>query len=124
MRAQEPRIVPNSLKKVTVIMVITIKQVKKMLAGIFVLSLFSIVLLTTAPISTLADGDDVAATYKTKCAMCHGANAEKAFDATKPDDALIDAVLKGVKPKMPSYDQKLTIDQAKQLVAYMKTLRK
>jgi cytochrome c6 len=124
MRAQEPRIVPNSLKKVTVIMVITIKQVKKMLAGIFVLSLFSIVLLTTAPISTLADGDDVAATYKTKCAMCHGANAEKSFDATKADDALIDAIMKGVKTKMPSYDQKLTVDQAKQLVAYMKTLRK
>jgi mono/diheme cytochrome c family protein len=56
--------------------------------------------------------------------MCHGANAEKSFDATKADDALIDAVLKGVKPKMPGYEQKLSADQAKQLVAYMKTLRK
>jgi mono/diheme cytochrome c family protein len=105
-------------------MVITIKQVKTILTVFFVLSLFSLVLLTTAAIPTRAEGDEIAATYKAKCAICHGANAEKAFDATKADDALIDAVLKGVKPKMPSYDQKLTIDQAKQLVAYMKTLRK
>ena len=105
-------------------MVITINQVKKMVTGLFVLSLFIIVLLTTAAVPTRAEGDEIAATYKAKCAMCHGANAEKAFDATKADEALIDAVIKGVKPKMPSYDQKLTADQAKQLVAYMKTLRK
>ena len=105
-------------------MVITINQVKKMLTGLFVLSLFSIVLLTTAAVSTRAEGDETAALYKAKCAMCHGANAEKSFDATRADDPLIDAVLKGVKPKMPAYDQKLTADQAKQLVAYMKTLRK
>ena len=105
-------------------MVITIKQVKRILTVFFVLFLFSIVLLTAAAIPTRAEGDEIAATYKAKCAMCHGANAEKAFDATKADDALVDAVLKGVKPKMPSYDQKLTVDQAKQLVAYMKTLRK
>jgi cytochrome c6 len=105
-------------------MVITIKRVKKLFAGLFVLPLFGILLLTSAALSTSAEGDEIAATYKAKCAMCHGANAEKSFDATKAEDVLVDAVIKGVKPKMPSYDQKLTADQAKQLVAYMKTLRK
>jgi len=56
--------------------------------------------------------------------MCHGGNAEKSFDATKTDEVLLDAVLKGVKPKMPSYDQKLSPDQAKGLVGYMKSLKK
>jgi mono/diheme cytochrome c family protein len=72
---------------------------------------------------TRAEGDDVAATYKAKCAMCHGAKAEKSFDAAKEDAALADAVLKGVKPKMPAYDGKLTADQVKGLVAYMKSIR-
>jgi hypothetical protein len=56
--------------------------------------------------------------------MCHGGNAEKSFDATKPDEVLLDALLKGVKPKMPSYEQKLSPDHAKSLVAYMKSLKK
>ena len=102
---------------------ITIKRMKKTLTLLFALVLFAVAM-TSAAMPTRADGDEVAATYKAKCSMCHGANAEKSFDAAKADDALIDAVLKGVKPKMPSYEQKLTADQAKQLVAYMKSLRK
>ena len=104
-------------------MMITIKRVKKTLTLLFALVLFAVGM-TSAAVPTRADGDEIAATYKAKCGMCHGANAEKSFDAAKADDALIDAVLKGVKPKMPSYEQKLTSDQAKQLVAYMKSLRK
>jgi cytochrome c6 len=104
-------------------MSITIRRVKKTLTLLFALVLFAVAM-TSAAIPTRAEGDENSATYKAKCAMCHGANAEKSFDATKADDALIDAVLKGVKPKMPGYEQKLSADQAKQLVAYMKTLRK
>jgi mono/diheme cytochrome c family protein len=104
-------------------MAITIRRVKKTLTLLFALVLFAVAM-TSAAVSTRAEGDENSATYKAKCAMCHGANAEKSFDATKADDALIDAVLKGVKPKMPGYEQKLSSDQAKQLVAYMKTLRK
>ena len=77
-----------------------------------------------SPARAAAGGEDVAATYKAKCTACHGAKAEKAFDPSKGDGALVDAVLKGVKPKMPAYDGKLTADQAKGLVAYMKSLRK
>jgi mono/diheme cytochrome c family protein len=70
-----------------------------------------------------AAGEDAAATYKAKCAACHGAKAEKAFNASKGDAALADAILKGVAPKMPKYEGKLTADQAKGLVAYMKSLK-
>jgi mono/diheme cytochrome c family protein len=72
-----------------------------------------------------APQDDTAALYKTKCFACHGATAEKKFDATKADADLIDIVLKGKKmekpPNMPSFEEKgITADQAKALVAFMK----
>jgi len=77
-----------------------------------------------SPARAAVGGEEVAATYKAKCTACHGAKAEKSFDPSKGDGALVDAVLKGVAPKMPKYDGKLTADQAKGLVAYMKSLRK
>jgi mono/diheme cytochrome c family protein len=66
--------------------------------------------------------------YKTKCFACHGATAEKKFDATKTDDELIQIVLKGKKmekpPNMPGFEEKgITADQAKALVAFMKLQR-
>lgn len=75
-----------------------------------------------------ATQDDAATIYNTKCKMCHGAAAEKKFDATKADDVLIDTVLKGrtmeKPPNMPAYGEKgVTADQAKALVAHMKSLK-
>ena len=72
---------------------------------------------------------DAAATYKAKCVACHGAAAEKKFDATIPDADLVQIVLNGKKPEkppnMPAYaDKGITEDQAKALVAYMKSLKK
>lgn len=94
----------------------------KLAATLLAFLVFAVPVLMWTP--ALAQGEAVDATYKAKCAMCHGVNAEKAFDATKTDEVLLDAVLKGIKPKMPSYDQKLSPDQAKSLVAYMKSLKK
>jgi mono/diheme cytochrome c family protein len=99
-------------------------RVKKLATVLLALSTFAIVLPASALVPTRAEGEEPAASYKAKCAMCHGAKAEKSFDAAKDDAALVDAVLKGVKPKMPSYDQKLTPNQAKALVAYMKSVGK
>ncbi len=77
-------------------------------------------------------------TYKAKCAMCHGADglgttpAGKALKAASfkdpaivkaPDAELIGVVNKG-KNKMPSYAGKLTGDQIKAVVAYVRTLQK
>ena len=73
--------------------------------------------------------DDAAATYKAKCAACHTATASKFYDPAKPDEEQIDAILKGKKgekpPYMPAFEAKgITADQAKELVEYMKGLRK
>ena len=76
------------------------------------------------PTRVAAVGDDLATVYKAKCAACHGAMSEKAFDPSKADAVLVAALLKGVKPKMPAYDGKVSAEQANSLVAYMKSLRK
>jgi len=71
---------------------------------------------------------DAAATYKGKCVACHGPKAEKKFDTTLSDADLVQAVLKGKKvekpPNMPAYEEKgITEEQAKALVAHMKSLK-
>jgi mono/diheme cytochrome c family protein len=72
---------------------------------------------------------DAAGTYKGKCVVCHGAAAEKKFDATLADADLVQIVLKGKKgekpPFMPAYGEKgVNEEQAKALVAHMKSLKK
>ena len=96
----------------------------KLTAILLAFLVFGALVLTWTPARAQGEAPAADATYKAKCAMCHGGNAEKLFDATKTDEVLVDAVLKGVKPKMPSYEQKLSPDQAKNLVAYMKSLKK
>lgn len=81
-------------------------------------------LIISVPARTV-NQDDAAATYKAKCAMCHGATAEKKFDATKPDAELTQTILKGKKgekpPFMPAYEEKgITAEQAAALVGFMK----
>ena len=86
-------------------------------------------LISAAAGADRADDFDPAATYKAKCLACHGAAAEKKFDATLSDADLVQAVLKGKKgekpPFMPAYEDKgINEDQAKALVAHMKSLKK
>ena len=86
-------------------------------------------LVTTAARVKAADDFDAAATYKAKCQACHGAAAEKKFDATIADADLVTIVLNGKKgekpPFMPAFSEKgVTEDQAKALVAFMKSLKK
>ena len=71
---------------------------------------------------------NAAATYKSKCASCHGPKAEKKFDVAKSDEEDVQIILKGKKlekpPHMPGYEAKgITADQAKELVTLMKSLR-
>jgi len=94
------------------------------LAGV----MFAVTFLIVSVPARTATQDDQAALYKTKCFACHGATAEKKFDATKTDDELIQIVLKGKKmekpPNMPGFEEKgITADQAKALVAFMKLQR-
>ena len=105
-------------------------MLKKVSIGLVVLPLLGVMLAGTAAQSSKAAPQDfdAAATFKAKCAMCHGQSAEKKFDATKADDVLEATVLKGkddVTPKMPSYEAKgVTAEQAKALAAHMKSLKK
>lgn len=78
--------------------------------------------------SMVFTADDAAATYKTKCSACHGADASKKFDVTKADEHHVNAILKGQKgekpPFMPEYGSKgITEEAAKALVAHMRSLR-
>ena len=103
---------------------IRFKKVALTLAGLMIAATFVI---ASVPARTTTD-DDAGALYKTKCVACHGATAEKKFDAAKADGELIQAVLKGKKPEkppnMPAFEERgLTADQAKALVAFMKTLK-
>jgi cytochrome c6 len=80
------------------------------------------------PVACFAQGD---ALYKSKCAMCHGADGTKAAghdlssaDVQKQSDADLAAVITGGKPpKMPAY-KSLSADDVKRLVTYIRTLKK
>ena len=104
-------------------MVMMIRLTKSLaLAGVMIAATF---LLTSVPART-APQEDAAALYKTKCFACHGATAEKKFDATKADADLVQIVLKGKKmekpPNMPGFEERgLTADQATALIAFMKS---
>lgn len=80
----------------------------------------------TAQPVTQAATDDAAATFTAKCKACHGAKAEKLFDATKPDADLVKAILEGMTSpegkKMPAF-KSFSEDAAKALVAHMKSLK-
>lgn len=111
-------------------MKITVNNLKKLAIALIVIPALSVILFGSAqPRATAAGEDfDAAATFKAKCAMCHGADASKKFDPAKADDALVETVLKGrdaTPIKMPSYEAKgVTADQAKALVAFMKSQKK
>lgn len=84
-----------------------------------------------------ATAEDAAALYKAKCAACHGADGVatatgqklKARDFNSPEAVkmtaaeMIEVTTKG-KEKMPAYDKKLTADQIKSLVDYVRSMSK
>ena len=101
-------------------------KVNKIALGIAALAMVAAMFIVSAP--ARATDEDTAATYKSKCNMCHGPKAEKKFDASLADEDLVQIVLKGKKaekpPNMPAYEEKgITADQAKALVTYMKSLK-
>jgi mono/diheme cytochrome c family protein len=82
-------------------------------------------------------GQSAADLYKTKCAMCHGADGKGATPmgpkigvrdfhspaVAKETDAEMIALTTGGKNKMPAYKGKLTDDQIKDLVKYIRALK-
>ena len=81
-----------------------------------------------------ADVAAAEATFKAKCAMCHGADgkgkaAMKTPDFTsaevqkKSDAELSEIITNGKPPKMPAY-KSMTPDQVKDMVAFIRSLKK
>jgi cytochrome c6 len=83
--------------------------------------------------SSSAVAQDAAATYKAKCAMCHGADGKGGKMGTRdfasPEvkaetDAQVEETIAKGKGKMPSYAGKLKDTEIKYLVAYIRSLAK
>ncbi len=98
--------------------------------------LFVAALAVAAMLASSASAQSAADLFKTKCAACHGADGKgdtavgkkmgvKSFSdpavAKNSDQTWFDITKKG-QGKMPAYDGKLTDDQIKELVKYMRSL--
>lgn len=80
---------------------------------------------------------DAGSLFKSKCAACHGADGKGntavgkslnlrdlgSADVQKQTDAQLTDITANGKGKMPAYKGKITDDQIKQLVAFMRTLK-
>jgi len=100
-------------------------------------TLFSLlVLLGLAMIARPAMADDAEALYKSKCQMCHGADGKGSTagqkmgvrdfhspEVAKESDAELFKITKEGKGKMPKQEGKLTDEQIKQLIAYIRKLK-
>jgi cytochrome c6 len=100
------------------------------LATVFVISL----LLT----ASFASAQTAEALYKSKCAACHGPDGAGATtmgkklgakdfrlpEVSKQTDAELFDITKKGKGKMPAYDKKITDDQIKDLIKYIRSLCK
>jgi len=78
------------------------------------------------------------ALYKTKCAVCHGADGKGettvgkankirdlgSADVQKQSDADLTGIITSGKNKMPAYGKSLKTDQVKDLVAYVRSFGK
>lgn len=118
---------------------LSIRDLKKIVVGAMSLAILGLVILlhssSQAANPIVGDGGE---TYKAKCAGCHGADgagntaagkAMKVRDLTsanvqgQTDDQLFDIIAKG-KAKMPGYEKSLGADKCKELVAFVRTLKK
>ena len=90
-------------------------------------------------VTATAQAQDAAALYKAKCVVCHsddgsgsgatgkqlGAKDLRSDEVQKQTDAqLNESISNGMGKKMPAYKGKLTDDQIKGLVAYIRDLAK
>ena len=97
--------------------------------------LLAIVAMVLAPLAAFAA--DGAAVYKAKCASCHGPDGKGetsigksmklrglgSADIQKITDADLTKVISDGKGKMPAYKGKLSAEEIKALIAYIRTLK-
>ena len=94
--------------------------------------------LIAAPSSFAGGGADGAALYKSKCALCHGADGAgqtpmgknmklrdlRSADVQKQTDAELAKWIADGKGKMPAYKSKMSAEEINALVAFIRTLKK
>lgn len=109
---------------------------KKAFVQVGKVMLFAAAVLSLATVPARAQSG--AEVYKSKCAMCHGADGKGetpvgkslklrdlgSADVQKQSDAELTAITADGKGKMPAYKSKLSADQIKQVVSYMRTFKK
>ena len=98
-----------------------------------------VLLAFSVAVTATAQAQDAAALYKAKCTVCHsddgsgsgatgkqlGAKDLRSEEVQKQTDAqLNDSISNGMGKKMPAYKGKITDDQIKGLVAYIRDLAK
>jgi cytochrome c6 len=117
----------------------SINELKKAVVATTLLTVLALAMVfqssSRAAVGITGDG---AETFKAKCAACHGPDgtgstaagkALKVRDLTssevqaQTDDQLFAIISKG-KGKMPAFDKSLGADKCKELVAYIRTLKK
>ena len=117
------------------------RSVVKLKLASVTLAAVALVMIILGPVTSVATVPEDAATatlYKTKCAICHGADGSgnttkgkelKLKSLRSPevqkmtDDQLFQAITKG-KDKMPSFEKALGADKCKALVAHIRTFKK
>jgi len=118
---------------------LSIKGLKIVVVGTMTFAILALVILfqasSQAANAAAGDGGEI---FKAKCVACHGADgvgntaagkAMKVRNLTsaevqgQTDAQLYDIIAKG-KGKMPGYEKPLGADKCKELVAYVRTLKK
>lgn len=103
---------------------------KVVAVSILVAGVMGVAALNSVPASA---ADDAAATYKAKCAACHGMDGKgkeamktqdfASADVQKMTDSELSTVILNGKGKMPAY-KSMPPEQVKSLVAYIRSFKK
>jgi mono/diheme cytochrome c family protein len=116
-----------------------INQLKKAMIVAFALVALAAGVLSPRPGGSVrAAMLDGVATFKAKCATCHGADGSgstpvgkkmgvrdlRSSDVQKQSDAQLSGIIEKGKNKMPAFGTSLSGDQIHELVAFIRTLRK
>ena len=97
------------------------------LIGTIVFILLNISITTAQKLPKSKTGKEL---FESKCTLCHGKDGTRGVFGAKNlqisrlnDTALVETISKG-RNIMPSWERKLTTDQIKLVIEYIKTLRK
>ncbi len=110
------------------------RRVMNRLAKIFMVAMVMCIVVFTVSSAMAAPAD----TYKAKCSMCHGVDGKgdtamgkrynlkdlASADVQGKSDAQLTEIITKGKDKMPAYGGKLSDDEIKGLVGYIRTLKK